>query len=97
MMCFCEDDDCYLKIVPSKYPVIREREMKNLLSRVITLNSKGNSCMWCKGYGDKLIPRIHNLLCHLTQRSSIINLHLEVMCHPTSGPYSRINIKLPKK
>ena len=89
--------DIQTEIIPSKEPVVREIDMKNLLSQFITLNSKENFCMWYRCYVKNQIPRIHTLLWHISGRPRIFNLRIELMCQISLGTCPRIYIQLPQK
>ena len=95
---FHDQDECYLeKYLPSKYTVVRERDIRTLLLQVITLNLKEDSCIWYKGHGYNCMSRIETLLCHITGRSIIMDLRMELMSQTILGTYSRINIQLSGK
>ena len=80
-------------ISSSKDTIVRERQMKILLSQVTKLNSKRKYYMWCRGYGNNKNPRMDTLLWHITVKSSIPNIRMELVCKPTLGPHSRINVQ----
>ena len=81
----CERYDCYIyKYLPSKRTCRQGEKYEELF---VTLNLKKKSFMWCKCYGDNYMPRIDTLLCHITVRSVITNIQVELMFQPTFGPY----------